>query len=139
MISATGSDEQKAGDFWAAGMDEAKAERLGLTPLKPEMDVINAIATVQDVLRVSFDLERVGVGSFFSFSIGQDDKHSDLTAVQLGQGGSILCAQGATLNRIAADATGDVRRPSRHRIPFRKRDSGEIGALSICPLTSPPD
>src|SRR5437870_8188480 len=40
--AAAGTDEQKIGDFWTTAMDEAKAEKLGLTPLKPLLDKIGA-------------------------------------------------------------------------------------------------
>jgi putative endopeptidase len=33
MKAPPGSNEQKVGDFWATAMDEAKAEKLGLSPL----------------------------------------------------------------------------------------------------------
>src|SRR5215471_18354051 len=42
---APGTDEQKIGDFWTTAMDEAKADQLGLMPLKPELDHISAIMT----------------------------------------------------------------------------------------------
>src|SRR5690242_3103662 len=31
---APGTDEQKIGDFWTTAMDEARADQMGLTPLK---------------------------------------------------------------------------------------------------------
>jgi len=85
--SPAGSDEQKVGDFWATAMDEAKAERLGITPLKPELDKIDAIDSVSAALTEAFHLYRVGTGAFFSFSVSQDEKKSDEMAVHLYQGG----------------------------------------------------
>lgn len=84
---ATGSDEQKVGDFWATAMDEAKAEKLGVTPLKPTLDRIDAIDSVQSALGLSFELHRMGITTFFNFEIGQDDKNSEEMAVSLSQGG----------------------------------------------------
>lgn len=40
-----GSVEQKIGDYYAAFMDEAKAEQLGLAPIAPELERIAAIRT----------------------------------------------------------------------------------------------
>jgi putative endopeptidase len=82
-----GSDEQKVGDFWRTAMDTARAERLGLTPLQPELDKIDAINDASDALDVAFHLQRLGIDALFDFGISQDAKKSDLMAVQLNQGG----------------------------------------------------
>src|SRR5690242_7811958 len=37
----TGSIEQKVGDFYFSGMNEAEINKLGSQPLKPELDKIN--------------------------------------------------------------------------------------------------
>src|SRR5262245_465134 len=83
----TGTDEQKIGDFWTTAMDESKAEQLRLMPLKPELDRINGIKTVQDALDVAFTLQPLGVEAFFNFFITQDEKNSEAMAVHLYQGG----------------------------------------------------
>src|SRR5215204_4244104 len=46
-----GSEAQKIGDFYASFMDEARAEHLGLTPLKGELDAIDALKTKGDVAK----------------------------------------------------------------------------------------
>jgi predicted metalloendopeptidase len=46
-----GSDAQKIGDFYDSFMNEARAEELGLTPLKLELDAIDALKTKSDVAR----------------------------------------------------------------------------------------
>src|SRR6187401_1789412 len=48
---ATGSDAQKIGDFYESFMNEQHAEQLGITPLKAELDAIDAIATKTDLAR----------------------------------------------------------------------------------------
>ena len=82
-----GSDEQKVGDFWATGMDEAKAEQLGISPLKPFLDKIGGLQTLSDAIDEAFDLAPIGVDSFSGFYIGQDERNSDVMAVHVGQGG----------------------------------------------------
>jgi putative endopeptidase len=42
-----GSNAQKIGDFWAAGMDSVGIEKAGLKPLKLELDKVQAIKTDQ--------------------------------------------------------------------------------------------
>src|SRR5215468_10949710 len=49
--AAPGTDEQKIGDFWTTAMDEAKADQLGLMPLKHELDRISAITSMQDAIK----------------------------------------------------------------------------------------
>jgi len=82
-----GSDQQKIGDFWTTAMDEARADQLGATPLKAELDRIDAIATVKDALDVAFALRPLGVDAFFGVYIGQDEKQSDQMSVHLVQAG----------------------------------------------------
>ena len=48
------SDLRKIGDFWTTAMDEAKADALGLTPLRKELVLIDSIKNLADVLDVSF-------------------------------------------------------------------------------------
>src|SRR5579883_478586 len=85
--AAAGTDEQKIGDFWATAMDEAKAEQLRLTPLKPELDRIDAIQNTQDAINEAFELQHIGIDAFFGFYVGQDEKQSDVISVHLQQGG----------------------------------------------------
>ena len=46
-----GADAQKIGDFYDSFMNEAKAEELGLTPLKDELAAIDAIKTKTDLAK----------------------------------------------------------------------------------------
>jgi len=85
--AAPGSEPQKIGDFWSTAMDAAKAERLGLSPLRSELQRIDAIRTVEDVVEVCFALQPLGVSAFFDVSISQDEKQSDLMAVHVTQDG----------------------------------------------------
>lgn len=48
---APGSEAQKIGDFYDSFMNEKRAEELGLTPLKSELDAIEALKTKTDVAR----------------------------------------------------------------------------------------
>lgn len=48
---AAGSNERKIADYYAAYMDEAGIEQRGLTPLQPQLDKVDAIATPADLSR----------------------------------------------------------------------------------------
>ena len=85
--AASGSDAQKIGDFWSTAMDEALAERNGLTPLKAQLAQIDAVKDAASALDVAFALQPLGVGAFFDFGVFQDEKASEVMAVHAVQGG----------------------------------------------------
>jgi len=82
-----GSDQRRIGDFWSVAMDQKKADLEGARPLAEQLAKIDAIATPSDAIAVAAQLQRIGVRTFWSFYIGQDEKQSDVIAVMLGQGG----------------------------------------------------
>ena len=82
-----GSNEQKIGDFYASGMDTITIEKLGLSPLKQDLDKIKAIKDVSSLLAAIGYLHTIGANPAFSIYVSQDDKNSAKYAVFLGQGG----------------------------------------------------
>ena len=85
--AAAGTIKQKIGDFWFSGMDTINIEKLGLTPLKPDLDRIQAIQTTDDFLKVISDFHTRGINVLFNDYVAQDDKNSEVMAYQLSQGG----------------------------------------------------
>jgi putative endopeptidase len=86
--SATaGSNQQKIGDFWAVGIDSLKADKLGTTPIKPELDRIAAMKTAADVPGVIAHEIPLGVRALIGPRVSQDDKNSDKMALYLHQSG----------------------------------------------------
>ena len=86
-VAPTNSDPQKIGDFWTTAMDEAKADAVGLTPLRKELARIDSIKTLGEVLDVSFALRPLAVEPFCGVAVVQDEKQSDLMSVHTSQGG----------------------------------------------------
>lgn len=82
-----GSNEQKIGDFYASGMDTLQIEKVGLSPLKADLDRIKAVSNVPSLLNTIAYLHTIGANPAFSLYVGQDDKNSAKYAVFLGQGG----------------------------------------------------
>ncbi|MBK8847376.1 MAG: M13 family metallopeptidase [Bacteroidetes bacterium] len=82
-----GSNEQKIGDFYASGMNEAAIERIGLIPLQRILERVSIAKDMQEILNISADLRGFGVSSIFSLYVGKDDKISNKNAMFLGQGG----------------------------------------------------
>jgi len=93
------SDLRKIGDFWTTAMDEAKAEAVGLTPLRNELARIDSIKTPGDILDVSFALRPLAVEAFFGVSVAQDEKQSELISVHIWQGGLGLPERDFYFNR----------------------------------------
>ncbi|GAA4306179.1 M13 family metallopeptidase [Compostibacter hankyongensis] len=82
-----GSITQQIGDLYASGMDSAGIEKAGLTPLKANLDRIDAISDVAGVLQEVTTEYVNGDGALFSFSVGPDDKNSTVERPHLDQGG----------------------------------------------------
>ncbi len=85
--SAAGSISQKIGDFWYSGMDSADIDKQGLSPLQPDLDTIQHIASLEEFLRVFARLQKKGVSGLMGGGIYQDEKKSDQMALHLSQGG----------------------------------------------------
>ena len=86
---ATGIDKL-VGDFYATGMDEAKVNAAGATPIQPMLDKIAAIKTPADVaayLRQDF---AAGGGDLFAFYSNADFHDSQLMIAYADQGGLSL-------------------------------------------------
>ncbi len=99
-----GSDEQKVGDFWTTAMDQAQADKLGITPLKDELARIDAVHDVNSALDAAFAMQLIGVDPFFDFQVSQDEKQSDVMAVHLWQGGLGLPERDYYFNKEAGVA-----------------------------------
>ncbi len=82
-----GSDEQKLGSFYNSFMDEASIEKLGLSPLQPQLDAINALSDKTQLAALFARLQRDGVTIPFGWFVNNDAKNSTEYAVYLGQGG----------------------------------------------------
>ncbi len=82
-----GSNQQKIGDFWAAGMDTVGNARQGFTPLAAEFARIAAVTDKAGLVEALAHLQYLGVGAGFSQFVGQDEKNSDRNVLHIYQGG----------------------------------------------------
>ena len=83
----TAPDVQKVGDFYASGMDEKTIETERIKPLAEKLQRIDAIKDRADLLKAIANLHTIGVGAFFEFGSGQDEKDSTREIAQAVQGG----------------------------------------------------
>lgn len=82
-----GTVGQKIADFYNIGMDTARIESEGLSPVQPLFDQISAIQTKDDVMKVVADFHVKGIDPLFSFFSDADQKNSTMVVAYLFQGG----------------------------------------------------
>lgn len=85
-----GSIEQKVGDLFACMMDSVKLNKDGISPLKDELDRINAISDMKSFWTDASHLMMIGPNVMFGFGVGQDAKISTKETCQAGQAGLTL-------------------------------------------------
>jgi len=71
-----GSDAQKVGDFYASYMKTARADELGIGPLRQELARIDAIADRKALVRYLGASQRLGVSQPVGFYVAQDEKNT---------------------------------------------------------------
>ena len=82
-----GSLEQKIGEFYRMGMDNATLEKQRLDPIKDELKMIDNIFNTSDVQAVSTQMMDYGMDPFFSMYAAPDKKNSTVMIGTLTQGG----------------------------------------------------
>ncbi|HEX7914712.1 M13 family metallopeptidase [Rudaea sp.] len=85
--AARGTIEQKLGDFYASGMDEATIEKAGIAPLKPELAKIAALKSSDDLAAYMIDAHARGLGGYFGFGALPDFKNSSMVIGFAGEDG----------------------------------------------------
>lgn len=86
-----GSLEKRVGDFYGAGMDSLTIEKLGYSPIKPDLAKIDIIKNLEGVKTAIASLRTNGsASSLFDFYVDQDSKHPEVMAAILSQGGITL-------------------------------------------------
>jgi len=85
-----GTEEQQISDFYRSFLDTATIDKLGITPLKPYLDKINGVQSLADWIKVSGDLQNIGIPAPFGFGVDADARNSKMNAVYEGQDGLSL-------------------------------------------------
>lgn len=82
-----GSNKQKIGDFFFSGMDSTNINQTGLAAIKPEMDMIDAIADPVGFTKAVAMIHALEGSPLFGMMVGQDDRISNKNALFIYQGG----------------------------------------------------
>ena len=78
---------QKVGDMYQSCMDEATVNKKGSTPLKPELDRINAISNKDQLIEAIAYLHSLGVPAVFGFNSSPDLHNASMLIANISQGG----------------------------------------------------
>lgn len=70
---ATGSVRQQIGDFYAACMDDKAVNRLGLTPIRPYLDEVDALKSREDLQKLIIKFHDLGFYIPFGIVSSQDN------------------------------------------------------------------
>jgi putative endopeptidase len=71
-----GSDRQKLADLYRSYMDTARVEKVGLEPLRPQLESIRKISSVGELTTLMGSLTKIGVETPFGFSVDVDRGNS---------------------------------------------------------------
>ncbi|MGU3653802.1 M13 family metallopeptidase [Mycolicibacterium sp. A43C] len=85
--AADGPDAQRIGDLYASFMDEATVARVGVAPLRAELDTIAAAADRDALAAVVGALQRTGVGGGAGVYVDTDSKDSTRYLLHISQSG----------------------------------------------------
>ena len=85
-----GSNKQKIGDFFFTGMDSITLNKNGISDLRNDFDMIDAIKDINGIIKTASYLHTVAASPLFLFAIAQDFKISSKIAVFVWQGGLSL-------------------------------------------------
>lgn len=84
---APGSDAQKIGDFYNSFMDEATVEARGLTPLKAQMDAIDALESKTDLARYFAEALKLNISNPIAGYVEGDAAEPNISIFYLFQSG----------------------------------------------------
>ena len=88
--NASGSIEQKLGDYYASGMDTTTINQMGYDPIKPILAQIDSIRDVVSFINFVAREAKVSNNSIIGFYVGPDNKNSNLNIAHIYQTGISL-------------------------------------------------
>ena len=85
-----GSNLQKIGDFYYTAMDSVSLNKNGVNDILDKVELINAIDNISSLVGTIAELEKSGVGGFFSYYVYSDSKSSNEHISYISQSGLSL-------------------------------------------------
>jgi len=81
------SNEQKLRDFYLVAMDSVKTDKEGIKPIMPWLTKIDAVKSIDDLLKLKNSLDLIGINLFYSAGVEADLKNSKRHLFYMNQGG----------------------------------------------------
>lgn len=85
-----GSIAAKVKDLYMLGLDSARLNTEGVTPIAADMDAINGISNPAEAAALMGRLQAEGLAPFFYLYVGPDSKNSEVNLLSISQGGIAL-------------------------------------------------
>ncbi len=85
-----GSDDQKVGDFYQSYLDLEGLEKLGIEPLRAELDRVAKLSSKEALIGLMAENQRRGISNPFVVFVSPDARKSDEYAIYLSQAGISL-------------------------------------------------
>jgi len=82
-----GTPLQQVGDFYTSAFDSTGIDKLGITPIQPLIDEIDAITDAQSLVETMASMRKKGSGTIFGFYVHTDARSSTDNIFYLSQGG----------------------------------------------------
>ena len=82
-----GTNAQKVGDMYSMGLDSLKLNNDGASPIIPHLNQIAEAKSKEDIIRVMVEVSKIASNPFFGFSVGPDDKNSEMNVAHMYQSG----------------------------------------------------
>ena len=82
-----GTDARKVGDLYASFLDEAAADEKGIDPIRPLLERVDAIESIDDLLALLGELESIGGPGFIGQWVDTDPGDPSRYLVHMSQGG----------------------------------------------------
>lgn len=82
-----GSNAQKVGDMYSLGMDSVRLNNDGASPILPILNQIKEAKSKKDIIKVITEVSKIASNPFFGFSVGPDDKNSEMNVAHMYQSG----------------------------------------------------
>ena len=85
-----GTEERKFGDLFASFMDEERIEKLGTTPIEPQLALASDVDSIPGLLATIGTLERHGLAGFYQLFVDNDPGNPERYLVFVEQAGISL-------------------------------------------------
>lgn len=85
--AAPNTDPQRLRDFYNTAMDSAAADKMGMTPIKGQLELINKVKTLDEFINLKASFDLAGVTLLWAGGVSPDLKDSKKNSFGLSQAG----------------------------------------------------